>query len=261
MSSWYGDKDPFSKVGYFRLVVVRHNPSWGLTGERDNCTHISGVTTFELGLVSPRKGKNGSHDYNWLNEEITSSCEHQINHVMKDFNNGLYEIVGELYNWSSTSYEGEWEGDSEIRNYRIQQIDFDSALIHQNGSDLITCEIQDLLMLDPLKQDENYRSDYCIHHYMDKKEIMEAHANALTAIINSDPYYYKRTKYDDVKIEEFPALIDILMLQIDSEKPLEITMQAVQIEQIVKKCLHSHEYMMAQEIDRTKPTKTETIPF
>ncbi len=241
---WYGsDEDPFSKVGYTRLIVVRHNASYNFRGQLDNCTQIISVQSFPIGFVCPEiaKSRYGSGPApGWIEEEIHNSCEHQVNHLFKSYPNGIYELVGDVYHWSSTSYEGEWDGETEIRDSAIRQVSFDHAMY-------LDCENMYDEMSNLIPHSENrekyYQSETDIHPYMTKHKILVNHANALNILISG---YGDRTNFKDSKIPDLENCIHMLMMQIDSEKQ---TMQpkALEIDEKVRDCLKSHSALMEDE--------------
>jgi hypothetical protein len=243
MSSWYGsDEDPFTKVGYARVIVIRHNPSYNFHGQKDNCTIIMHVESFATGFACNdiSKSRYGSGpSISWLDDEVRDSCEHKINHLFKNKPNGIYELIGDIYHWSSQSYEGEWDGESEIRETGIQQISFDHAMYFE-------CESMYEEMRALLAHSEN-RGDYYndntdIHPYMTKHQILVNHANALTRIIDG---YGNRPCFKDSKIEDIENCIHMLMLQIDSEKQ-NMQPKALEIDKMAQEVLKAHAAMMEE---------------
>lgn len=241
MSRWFEEnEDPFYKVGYVRLIVVRHNPGYNFYGKLENCTQIANVETFAIGFACPEKSKSGYHSpsIGWLADEVHDSCDHKINHLFKNLPNGVYELTAEMWHWSSRSYEGEWDGDSELRASAIREISFDHAMYFE-------CEsLQDeMVQLLPNKESkQQYHSETDVHHYMPKKQILRNQANALTTLIQS--VYSQRTNYNDVKEEDFEDLIFALMLQLDSGNNEELRTLAHDINDKVKNCIKSHHSLM-----------------
>lgn len=245
---WYkSDEDPFNKVGHARLIVVRHNAEYNWQGKLDNCTHIVHTETFALGFACSEKSKtkyeSNPPSLNWLNEEIDSSCNNKINHLFKALPNGIYELIGEVYNWNSRSYEGEWDGDSEIRDVKIREISFNHAMYFgKEGEGL--CE--ELIRLVPNKNEYDipYHSETDIHAYMTKQQILINQANTLTRIISDS---YRVTDYGGLTIENLENIIHMLMVQIDSEKQSSYPL-ALEIDEKVLRCLKQHSSLMEEEI-------------
>ena len=249
MSQWFQDSDPFTKVGHVRLIVVKHNPHiYGYRGIKDNCTQILNVEAFTLGFacVDISESRYGTGPtIGWLQEEITDSTDHKVNHLFKNLSNGLYELIGEAWHWSSTSYEGEWDGDTELRNTNIREISFNHAMrfMSDNTTDSIYEDMSELL---PRKTDNptlypKYNEETCIHPYMTKHQILVNQANALTRIIESNSY--SSISYRDSKIEDLENCIHMLMLQIDSEQQAKAPL-SLEIDQMVQACLKSHQSLM-----------------
>lgn len=246
MSRWYIDgEDPFSKVGFARVVVVKHKPQHNWRGEeRENCTQIMHVEAFQLGFLSPeiKKSKYGTGPSPWITDAVRDDSEHKINHIFKTLPEGIYELIGEVWHWSSVSYEGEWNGDTELRETKIQEISFDHAVAL--GNERWFDEMRALL---PHREyvDQYYMNDYDIHPYMTIKQILRNQANALTSIINMNTYNY-RTNYSDSSIEELESCIHMMMLQIDSEKHLAHA-DAIKIDMIVQETIRDHRTLMDPE--------------
>lgn len=246
--NWFADHDPFSMLGHVRIIVVRHTPEFNFRGELDNCTYIAATDGLYLGFACNPIDKKYNLNYVLPTyADDVENCAHKINHIFKSKPNGIYELVGEMWAWSSQSYEGEWDGDTEVRNYKIQQVRFKDAIAH--------CEIgeglyNELVRLRIDKKNEEWEQVYSdstdIHPYMPKKTIMAHHANALSQIIEGT--YHNRTNFEDSSIEELEACIHMMMLQIDSEKRLETYREwALAVDHKVKDVLNAHEHQMATE--------------
>ncbi len=243
--NWFEDHDPFSMLGYVRVIVVRHKPGYNYRGELDNCTYIASVDGFYLGfLCNPIEKKYNRNSVLPTYREDVENCEHKINHIFKSKPIGIYELTGEMWAWSSQSYEGEWDGDTEIRNHKIQEICFNDAIAQ--------CDIgeglyDELARLKPSNSKNEYEQRYQdrvdVHAYMSKKQIYENHANALSGLIEGA--YAGRTNFNDSSVEELEACIHMMMLQIDSEKHLEKHRElALQMDQKVKNVLMDHNNLM-----------------
>lgn len=249
MSRWYAEnEDPFSKVGYARVIVVKHNPQYGYRGKMDNCTHIVSTETFDMGFMAPEIGK---HRYGsggpafWLDDSIVEDCAHMINHLFKDKKNGIYEMVGEIYHWSSTSYDGEWDGDTELRETKMREISFEHAMaFHDDNEGLYDDMTQ--LFLDSEKRGTRFL-DTDIHYYMPKQEILARQAAALDRLATGT--YSSLSKYKDSKVEDLENNIFMLMLQIDSERQ-DRQPKALEIDRAVKEVINKHEcYMIPDTTD------------
>lgn len=241
MSRWYGeDSDPFAKVGYARVIVVRHNPEYNYKGQLDNCTVIANVETFSVGFLCPdlSKSRYGSGPcIGFLDEEVREGCEHIINHLFKDKTNGIYELIGDVYHWSSQSYEGEWDGESELRNTAIKEISFDHAMYFKCSP------IQDeMVQLKVDSKREVYNDDMDIHYYMPHQQILRNQANALSSIIEGS--YSSRTNWKDSTIAELETVMFALMLEIDSRNREELTKLSQDIEDKVQYCLKQRQKLM-----------------
>lgn len=246
MSYWYGDEDPFSKVGIVRVVVVRHNNDYGFNGKKDNCTQIMSIEAFEYGFLclEKKKARYGCGPSRWLEDSVRDDANHKINHLFKNLPNGIYELTGEAWHWSSRSYEGEWDGDTELRDTNIQEISFDHAVALNN--ELWQDEMQDLLPR-PENRDWYYSNETDIHPYMTLQQILCNQANALTKIIHNDNYYgFNRTCYKDSTVEELENCIHMLMLQIDSEKQ-KMQPKALEIDEKVQSVIKQHKSLMDPE--------------
>lgn len=244
MSYWYSpDEDPFTQVGYVRLIVIRHNPGYNYRGQRDNCTQVMNIQAFQIGFVSPEINKsryNSGPSLGWMDEEIGSSCEHKINHLFKNLPNGVYELIGDMYHWSSQSYEGEWDGDSELRNTKIQAISFDHAM--HFGCEEMYNEMRALI---PHSENRGnyYSNETDVHPFMTKQQILVNQANALNICMSG---YGNRTNYKDMKVEDLENCIHMLMLQIDSEHQ-KMQPKSLEIDEMIKSCLDSHRDLMDTE--------------
>jgi hypothetical protein len=242
--TWYGsDEDPFSHIGYARVIVIRHNPSYNYRGQLDNCTIIAHVEAFALGFACPeiKKSRYGhGPSIGYIKDEVREGCEHKINHLFKNKPNGVYELIGEVWAWSSQSYEGEWDGDSELRKSSIREISFDHAMYFE-------CEpIEDELV--QLKVDSNrktYNSDMDISPYMTKQQILCNQANALSSLIEGS--YRSPTNWKDSTVQELETVMFTLMLEIDSKNREELTKLSQDIEDKVKYCLDQHEKLMISD--------------
>lgn len=247
MSRWYGDEDPFTKVGCARVIVARINPTYSYRGELDNCTHIIGSQTFPYGFLLKEFNKSrwGEYDIspNWLKTEVEETCEHQINHIMSSLPKGIYELICDIYHWSSRSYEGEWDGDSEIRNHRVRRVNFDSV------ADLEICEDQlsgDVGFLHMKDEDDNkslhfFNSDVVVHPYMEKRDILVRQLQYLNNIISNS----NRLIFNDKEtIQDLENMVYMFMMQIDSERTDKAKKEALHVDEVVKNCLQQHEKYM-----------------
>lgn len=243
---WYHpDEDPFIMVGFARLIVVRHNQEHNYRGRKDNCTHIINVETYQNSFICPEITKNKYYEgqgpsLDWMKEEIGDNCAHKVNHLFKSLPNGIYELVGDMYHWSSRSYEGEWDGDSELRNTKIQAINFSHAMLFE-------CEViyDDLQALLPHSESRKryYSHATDIHPYMTKQQILVNQANSLSIILDG---YSNKPSYNDMKIEDLENCIFMLMLRIDSEKQI-MQPKSLKIDEMVKSCLESNRRFMDSE--------------
>lgn len=243
MSRWFGEnEDPFTKVGYARCIVVRHNPSYNHRGKLDNCTQIMAVSTFAIGFEAPPidKSRYGSGPAFWLDEAVSDDCAHSINHLFKDKPNGLYELTGEIMHWSSQSYEGEWDGESELRNTKMQQISFDHAMAFNKENEGLFDEMV-RLFTESNRRGTHYQEGTDIHPYMTHQQILVNQANALARLVNGT--YHNRENYKDCKIEDLESNIFMLMLQVDSEKQ-NLQPKALEIDIAVKECIQNHNKWM-----------------
>ena len=242
---WFKENDPFTKVGLARLIVVRHKHEYGFSGEKKNCIQIMHTETFEYGFLCKdiSESRYGSGPHRWLDEELHNS-EHKINHLFKDSSIGIYELTGEIYHWSSQSYEGEWDGDSELRNSSIREISFDHAVQVCNDN-----WMDDMVALLPRGQNHegNYNESTDIHHYMTYQQILRHQANALSRIIEGDNYYgYNKPCYRDSTSSQLETLIHMLMLQIDSDKQ-NMQPKALAIDVMVQDVIKQHRILMDPE--------------
>ena len=242
MSRWY-EEDPFSKVGYARVIVARHNPSYNMHGQLDNCTQIMHVETFAIGLVCVAKAKSrwkSGPVLSWIDDEVRETCEHKINHLLKNKPNGIYELTGDVYHWSSRSYEGEWDGDSELREVNIQEIAFDHAMYFDRESSPFYDEMRALL---PHSENRgNYYNEMTdIHPYMERQQILRNQANALNFIIEANGRH--SSIFTDSSVEELENCIHMLMLQIDSEQQ-SMQPKSLEIDQMVKEVIKQHNTLM-----------------
>lgn len=242
MGKWYSEhEDPFTLSGNVRLIVARHNPHRNFRGELDNVTHILHVDTFRTGFMCPEKAKfNNQSPYMGLLEEEVEGCEHQINHLFKNLPNGIYELVGQIYNWSSQNFEGEWDGDSEIRNSNIREISFDHAMYFH-------CEpiYDELVKFVPMKEPGiPFSNRYDIHPYMTRTQILTNQLNSLNRIVNRYNYGFI-TDYDNMSEVDLENTIHMLMLQIDSEKDHEESrVLALEIDKKTQQVLATNRDMM-----------------
>lgn len=248
MSERWFEEDPFKMIGHVRIIVVRHNPYYNYKGEKDNCTFIHSVDGLYLGFACHPKDKK-YNDYGpiFTYTDDVDQCSHKINHLFKNKPNGIYEMVGEMWCWSSKSWEGEWDGDSEIRNHQIQEIKFDSAMAFGEVGEGLHDGLITLKPIDNSQFNLKYDCDTHISPYMSKQQIYRNHANVLSKLI--DNYgIHGRTNFNDSTVEELEACIHMLMLQIDSESRYENIRAAVlEIDKAVKDCLDSHQRDMATE--------------
>ncbi len=248
------DYDPFSKLGQVRVIVVKRNPETNWRGELDNCIDIVAVDGFYDGFMcSPINKDYSRKSVLPTYREDVETCEHKINHIFKTMKNGLYELVGEMWAWSSQSYEGDWDGDTEVRNFKIQEISFDDA-IHFCEEDaglydgLVKLKISKKNEEGRLAREYNYRFD--IHYYMTKQQILRNQANALSHIVERHNYYGSRANFDTSKAEELEACIHLMMLELDSETKKfsdEDRELAKEIDKEVFSCMEAHDHLMKQE--------------
>lgn len=245
---WFEDHDPFSMLGYVRIIVVRHNPQRNWRGELENCIYIAAVDGFYLGFqCNPIERTHRLQSVLPTYKDDVENCEHKINHLFKNKKNGIYELTGEMWAWSSQSYEGDWNGDTEVRNHKIQEISFNDAIAQCDIGEGLYEELVRLLPRNPDKEfDELFHNNIDIHTHMTKKQIYVNHANVLTGFIDKG-HYGNRPNYNDSTVEELEACIHMMMLQIDSEKHLEQWRQmALDIDRKVKNVLMDHFDLMEE---------------
>ena len=245
---WFGDVDPFRKVGQFRLIVVKTNKtSYNYQGQQDNCTHIVHLDIFQLGFASPAKKpfSNSTPSLGWLEEEFNVNCEHQVNHLMHLKDNGIYEMIGDMYHWSSQSYEGEWDGDSEIRDTSIREITFDNAMYFGKGRDGLEDALVHLYPKHKANEISTYSDTYDIHPYMEKTQILRNQANVLNYLIHDN--YAHRTSFRDMKVIDLENTIHMMMMEIDSSNNTVNIAHSLDIDQKTQDVLKEHENLMVEE--------------
>lgn len=210
MSSWYGtDEDPFEKVGYARIMLIRKAHEYGYQGQLKNCIDIVNVEHFQLGFITPQN-KAADLPVRWMHDAI-NDIHHKINHLFIKRPIGCYELTGEVYNWSSRNYEGEWDGDTEIRNANIQEIHFHA--ITSSDKDGVLAE--DRYNLSEHSNDRWIWGSY-VHYQMERLDILRVHANVLSSIASRR--YSDIREFSSIKDEkQLEDLIHMLMLQIDSD--------------------------------------------
>lgn len=241
---WFLDEDPFKMIGHVRLIIVRHNPSHNMAGQLDNCTFIHSVDGLYLGFAChPKDKKYNDYAPIFSYKDDVQMCEHKINHLFKSKPNGVYEMVGEMWTWSSQSFEGEFDGDAEIRNHQIQEIKFDHAMCFGEIGEGLYDTLQRLKPKDPHDYREKYNQNLDISPFMSKIQMHRTCANVLSLLIEGT--YHNRTNFNDSTVEELDACIHMMKLQIDSEPRYEkIRDLMFDIDKKFKDCLDEHNNLM-----------------
>lgn len=244
--TWYKKgEDPFTKVGLCRLIVVRHEAEYRHSGRTENCTHIVFTQTFDLSFSCPDikdKHKSGPCP-SWLDDEV-DSCSRKINHLFVPLANGIYELTGEIYTWCVRGYEGDWDGDTELRDVKIREVCFNHAISLCDSDEGLYEELSQLFPRNDLGY-KNYHESYDIHPYQTKQQILVNHANALSYLI-TDNYGAYSTSYKDSSIEDLENNIYMLQMQIETERK-DKNDQALEIDGKVSYCLRRHRIMMESE--------------
>lgn len=261
MGRWHGDnEDPFVKAGYVRAIIVRYNPEYRRHIFREaskddlaSCVDIVHVQSHIIGFLSPDIKDIYCNDriaHSWVSDEF-HECKHQLDHLFKDKSNGIYEIICDLYNWNSRSYEGEWDGESEIRNLQIKEISYAHGMYFGEYREGLSAEIIQLRQFCNTNTNyaiNSYHSYTDIHYYMPKRDILVNHINALTILYSGsyDRCYETSRSLKDSSIEDLENTIFMLMLQIDSEKQ-HLKDLSVSMEEAVQYVLKQHDQLMNPE--------------
>lgn len=245
--TWYPkDHDPFDKIGFCRIIVLKHE-NMGRTWRGDNLTTLLRVDAMTFNFISEGKSDTCNPCLRWLEEDIAESCDHKINHIFSKMNNGLYEMIGDVYHWSSRSWEGEWDGDTEIRDYKIQEISFNTAA--RLMDDEYRDDRLDLIYINLYygKDSHYYSTTSHISPYMTRKQILVNHAVCLENLINRGRSGNSTYQYDMMKEKQIEDTIHMLMLEADMSTSDEIKIKAQQIDTIVNNTLKLHNDRMVPE--------------
>lgn len=209
------DEDPYTKVGPIRVIAIKHNKSEDTWDKRT--TTIVNSEIFVLGFAAPKSDSHCSAT-SWYKEEWDSHDRGVIECILQDKENGIYEIVGDLYHYGYESgYEyREWNSEMDIRDEKIQKITYNQAY-YFNEDFFQEEEINLTKLLDKEFRYLDWNTD--ISPYMDKLQILKHFANALAGITPGErsSMFGTRPSFDKSTIEELENFIFITMLQIDSE--------------------------------------------
>jgi len=241
---WFGDDDPYQVIGKVRLIILKHNDFNQSFGDGKSSVTKIHSSAFEYSFlcpdIQPSNWRSGPVR-DWIRSNIKENViDSQLEHITKNLTNGFYELIGDMWLWSSKSYEGEYDNHYELRDFKTRAICFDHA-VDFDDDDVIA---EETVPTHDAKININYA--YAVHWSMPVERILRNYANILGRMISSH-YSTGQSGLQDMTVDQLKDYIHMLRLQIDSSSNEERTSKLAQMENDMDHVLRMHDEIMISE--------------